>query len=565
MGLSDMRWDVILGGFGLFMFGINFMGDALKEFAGDKLREYIDRYTSNPFSAFLIGIVITVVMQSSSASTAITIGMVRAGLMTLEQAAGIIMGANIGTTITSFLISLDIGKYILYVIFAGAMLSCFSSRRKVKCLGNILMGFGMVFYGLDSMGEALSVIKDIPAFTNVALKLSQNPLLSLLAGTIMTGAVQASAATIGVVQKMYQAGALSFQTVLPFVFGANIGTTVTGILASAGGSTAAKRTAGLHTLFNIVGSVMGMILLKPLSAVILDVSASLGMNKMMQVALAHITFNVLATLIFFPLLKQMCALVRKIIPGEEPKRLQVDVDHLDPSLARRLPAAALTAAEEAIHSMSDAVVENVHNTRDYLNGKGGEEELQMIDQGESVVNDYDKKITAYLLEISMAGDLSPLDTLEQRTDLDNVKNLERIGDIAMNLKEFFQMIHEDQKGLSPSAVYEINRMYNQFDEMFAKLLEIAKNHSQASYNELLKLEDEMDLLEYNARESHFERMAKKICTAPVASSVYCDILSNLERMGDHCCNIARSMMKMTADHSGDDKHLNPRLDDNKQR
>ena len=148
------------------------------------------------------------------------------------------MGANIGTTITSFLISLDIGKYILYVIFAGAILSCFSSRRKVKCLGNILMGFGMVFYGLDSMGEALSVIKDIPAFTNVALKLSENPLLSLLAGTIMTGAVQASAATIGVVQKMYQAGALSFQAVLPFVFGANIGTTVTGILASAGGSTA---------------------------------------------------------------------------------------------------------------------------------------------------------------------------------------------------------------------------------------------------------------------------------------------------------------------------------------
>ena len=560
MTLADMRWDIILGGFGMFMFGINFMGDGLKEIAGDKLRVYIDKYTANPFSAFLIGIVITIIMQSSSASTAITIGMVRAGLMSLEQAAGIVMGANIGTTITSFLISLDIGQYILYVVFAGAMLVSFSKNRQVKCFGSILLGFGLVFYGLDSMGAALSSLKDMPMFTAFAQKMSENPVLSLLAGTVMTGAVQASAATIGVVQKMYEAGALTFTAVLPFVFGANIGTTVTGILAAIGGSTAAKRTAGIHTLFNIMGSVIGMLLLKPLSSVILWIAGALNLNPMMQVAVAHIFFNSMATLLFFPLLKQMCAIVRKIIPGEEPKRVEVDVHALDNHLATELPTAALSAASEAVFKMADTVKDTVINTRDYLNHEPNEEQIQMIDQSESLTNTYDAILTKYLVEVGASGKMTAHDAKEQRLQLDIVKNLERIGDLAMNLKEFFEMIHEDNHhNLSASAVYEINRMYGQLEEMLTVSMEIYRTKNEEAFEKMGELEKAMDLLEVKARDAHFERMASGKCTAPVAASVYCDVLGNLERMGDHCWNIARGVMMGSVDDLGEGHDLGTNL------
>lgn len=538
MTLADIRWDVILGGFGLFMFGIEFMGNSLKEFAGDKLKEYINRFTSNPFTAFCIGIVITVIMQSSSASTAITIGMVRAGLMSLEQAAGIIFGANIGTTITSFLISLDMGKYILYVIFLGALFSCFSSNKKVKCLGNILLGFGLVFYGLNSMGDALSVLKDIPAFTEFAEKLSNNAFLSLFAGTVMTGLVQASAATIGVVQKMYEAGALSFQAVLPFVFGANIGTTVTGILASIGGSTAAKRTAGIHTFFNIIGAGMGMLLLKPMSGMILKIASVFHMNPMMQVALAHILFNSLATLLCFPFLKKICRLLCVIIKDRGEKKLKADVDRLDLSLAKNLPSAALSASKEVILLMADAVKENVERTRQYfLNRK--DETIEWIEQGEEVINTYDKKLTEYIIAVGDIGVMGNGDLHEQRKQLEVIKNYERVGDLATNLKEFFVLIQQDGHDLSDAAKKEVMQLYDQCFAMLDCCKKYFEYQKEDDFVHLIHLEDEMDALTQKDRLAHFERMEKGKCDAPVAESIYCDLLDNIERMGDHCYNVGR--------------------------
>ena len=538
MTLADIRWDVILGGFGLFMFGIEFMGNSLKEFAGPKLKEYIDKFTSNPFSAFLIGVVITVIMQSSSASTAITIGMVRAGLMSLEQAAGIVFGANIGTTITSFLISLDLGKYILYVIFAGAIVSCFTSNKKTKCLGNIFLGFGLVFYGLESMGDALSVLKEIPEFTIVAEKMSNNAFLSLFAGTVMTGLVQASSATIGVVQKMYEAGALTFQAVLPFVFGANIGTTVTGILAAIGGSTAAKRTAGIHTMFNIVGSCLGLILLKPLSSVILSVASALHMNPMMQVALAHICFNALATIVCFPFLKQICKFLCFIIKGKQEKKLVADTDKLDLSLAKNLPSAALGASKEVILSMAKEVKENVERTKEYVVDRN-EETIDWIDQGEEVINTYDTKLTNYLVAVGDVGDMGNEDIHEQRKQLEVIKNLERVGDLATNLKEFFQMITEDNHDISSEAKEEVLGLYAQLDSMLDCCVRYFTYEKEEDYQTLVELEEEMDDLAQQGRLHHFERMAQGKCKAHVAESVYCDILENLERMGDHCYNVGK--------------------------
>jgi phosphate:Na+ symporter len=424
--LASVRWDLIAGGFGLFMFGIEFMGDGLKAIAGDKMRDYIDKYTSKPINAVFIGILITIVMQSSSASTAITIGLVRAGLMKLEQAAGIVMGANIGTTVTSFLISLSIDKYALYIVFVGALLICFNKKKKIRYLGNCILGFGLIFYGLTTMGDALSVLKDLPEFESFAIAMSNNSFLSLLAGTILTGIVQASAATIGVMQKIYQAGGLTFQAVLPFIFGANIGTTVTGILAAIGGSVAARRTAGIHTLFNIVGTTIGMILLVPYSNFILWLSAKYNINPMMQVAIAHIIFNTATTIVFYPLLKQMCNLIRKIIPGKEPERVEVNVDELDNNnLESILPSAAINAAQMTIFKMGDVVMQDVSETKDFLNKPGDNEDKEILDQNEALINSLDKKITDYLMKISKnsASTLTEQDSEDLHLHLEVVKNL----------------------------------------------------------------------------------------------------------------------------------------------
>lgn len=541
--LSSIRWDLILGGFGLFMFGITFMGDGLKVAAGDKLRDYIDKYTTKPINALLIGILITIVMQSSSASTAITIGLVRAGLMKLEQAAGIVMGANIGTTITSFLISLNIDQYAMIIVFVGAMLICFSKKRKQKYFGNVILGFGLIFFGLSTMGDSLAVLKDLPEFEAFAYQMGSQPLLSLLAGTVMTALVQASAATIGVVQKMYQSGALSFMAVLPFIFGANIGTTITGILAAIGGSLAARRTAGIHTLFNIIGTAIGMIFLYPIAHFIIWLSAALNLEPMMQIAVTHILFNSATTIIFFPLLNQMCKLIRRIIPGKEPERIEINIDDLDANISDRLPSAAIGASTKAIMKMSEVVRQDVQETKTFFNKHGNAEDKDVLTQSESLINNFDKKLTDYLVSIQTNSSLTPDDMEDVRLNLEVIKNLERMGDLSMNLTEFFEMVFEDGGTFTNEAVTDVNRMFDMFLHMYSRCLEIYRTHDRTLYASLMQDEEAIDKLEFTSRQEHFVRMSKQQCSSAIAASVYCDILGNLERMGDHCCNIARAAIE----------------------
>ncbi|MBR0479593.1 MAG: Na/Pi cotransporter family protein, partial [Solobacterium sp.] len=356
MGLSALNWGAILGGFGLFMFGIKFMGDGLKAVAGDALRDYINKATSNRFSALLVGIVLTMIMQSSSATSAITIGLVRAGLMTFEQSAGIILGATIGTTITSLLISIEIDRFAMYIIFAGAMLICFGKKPRSKYNGNVILGFALIFFGMASMGDALASLKELPQFESFALKMSDSPLLAMFTGVGLTALVQSSAATIGVIQKLYKAGAVTFAAALPFMFGANIGTTVTGILASIGGTTAGKRTAALHTVLNIIFTIPGMILLVPYAKLIQALFGHL--NPMMQIAAANIVFKTLTTLIALPFVTQLTGLVKRIIPGEDEQTQDINIDEMDEEITNVLPSAALLASRRAIDQMIGLVRDN---------------------------------------------------------------------------------------------------------------------------------------------------------------------------------------------------------------
>lgn len=542
----DISWQTILGGLGLFLFGIKFMGDGLKSLAGEKLRDIIDRYTSKAWMGLLIGIFVTVIIQSSSATTAITIGFVRAGLMRLDQTVGIIFGANIGTTITAFLVGMKVEKFSLYFVFIGTMLLLFSKRKKHAYAGEIVLGFGMLFYGLMIMGDALKVLKDIPAFHDLAIQMSTHPWWAVTGGILMTGIIQSSSAMIGIIQKIYEAGGMPFEAALPFVFGSNIGTTVTAALAAMGGSLASRRAAGIHTLFNVLMTIVAMFLLPIYITLILRLTDILHLESMMQIAVAHIIFNAVGTILFFPFIKQMVWIVKKTIRGDEKERIGINTEDFDPGLAHDLPTAALEVTKRASLKMGEMAVEILETSKAFLN-KESKINQDSIEQVEELINNFDTKITDYLLLISKEK-LAEDDIETSSTNLQIVKNLERIGDLASNLGEFFDMVYDGRENFSQAAIVELNNMFDLVIHMLNRSLRIYE-HDDFSLLQSVK-EDEiyLDLLENKARTNHFERMRSDECMSTIAGSVYVDILGTLERVGDHAENIARSVFDVHTQH-----------------
>ena len=544
MTFADIRWDLFLGGLGLFLFGIVLMGDGLKAVAGDKLRGYIDKYASKSWQGLVIGTVVTAIIQSSSATTAICIGFIRAGLMTFEQSAGIIIGANIGTTITAFLIGLDVGVIAPYLIFIGSMALMFVSRKNLQDISRILIGFGILFYSLTVMSDALSQLKEVPEFMEFAKACTSNPFIGLFGGVVLTMAMQSSSASIGIIQLFYETGAMTFIGVIPFLYGANIGTTITAVLASIGGNVSAQRSALFHTIFNCIGATLGMIFMMPLYNLMTYLASNYGVAPMMQIAITHILFNVATTIVVFPFIKQLCWLIRKIIKGEEPKRIQINVEDLNP---KNFPivSTALSVAYKSLQELKNIVKDNIQNTQKYANAKeDNEEDFDHIKETENVINRLDHSITHFITNLSY--DQMSEDSLEDTTlYLEVAKNLERIGDLSVNVAEFAKMVHEDGDHFSPGAYEEVNAMFTYLYVMLDEAFEFLDKKDVAIYEKLITQESNLDNMEYESRKNHFKRMVNKECTGAVASSIYADILGNLERMGDHCCNIARYSFENT--------------------
>lgn len=542
----DIDWQAILGGLGLFLFGIKFMGDGLKSLAGDKLRDIIDKYTSKPWMGLIIGILVTVVIQSSSATTAITIGFVRAGLMRLDQTVGIIFGANIGTTITAFLVGLKVEKYSLFFIFVGAMMLLFSKRKKQGYIGEITLGFGMLFYGLMLMGDALKVLKDIQAFHDLTIAMSAHPWWAVGGGIIMTGVIQSSSAMIGIVQKIYESGGMPFAAALPFVFGSNIGTTITAALAAMGGSLASRRAAGIHTLFNVLMTIIAMLMLPLYLSLLAYLTGRFGIEPMMQIAVAHIIFNLVGTILFYPFIKQMVWIIKKTIRGDEKERIDINTEDFDSGLAHDLPTAALGVAKRATLKMGEISTEVIETAKQYLN-KENKVNLDSISQLEDIINNFDTKITDYLLLISKEK-LNEDDIEQNSINLQIVKNLERIGDLTMNLGEFFDLVYDARESFSQQALDEINNMFDLVIHMLNRSLKIYEHNDFSLLQSVKEDETYLDLLESKARNNHFARMRSDECPTTIGGSVYVDILGTLERMGDHAENIARSVFNVHTQH-----------------
>lgn len=535
---SDIAFNVILGGFGMFLLGIKLLGDGFKDAAGSKIRDYIERYTGNLLSAILVGTVITALMQSSTAATVISISLVRAGLMSLEAAIGISVGANLGTTVTALMIGLNIEAMGYYFVFIGAIILL--TKKRYKSVGQIFFGLGITFVGLELMSDQLIILQDVPQFEAYLVKMSDNPWLALLAGTIGTAVINSSMAVIALVQKIYAGGGMSMVAASAFVYGSNVGTTLTAILASAGGSVSTKRAGWFHALYNVIGALITMLFIYPYSNFILYLNGKMGGSPEMAVGINHFVFNLIWVVGIIPFIPACIRLLKILIPGEDRIKEREKIEALDYELIKTFPDGAFQLAQKQTLQMADLVVESFETTHDYLTTRD-DEDFDVIGQLEEMVNELDYNLTRYLLAIAKDTQLDGRMAEQYSTSVDIVKNIERMGDITTNIAGFYERIFENRGTFSDEALYDLETMYKLVLDMIQRSFKILKSDSLLGYEKLVQDEDYLDLIDVKFRERHFHRISDGICDDPIASSLYVDILASLERLGDHCINIVEKV------------------------
>nr|WP_272508262.1 Na/Pi cotransporter family protein [Paenisporosarcina quisquiliarum] len=527
-----------IGGLGIFLFSIKYMGDGLQKAAGDRLRDILDRFTTNPFMGVLVGIAVTILIQSSSGTTVITVGLVSAGFMTLRQAIGVIMGANIGTTVTAFIIGFDVGEAALPIMALGAFLIFFFKKNQVQNLGEVIFGFGGLFLGMELMSGGMKPLRELPAFIDLTVSMSEHSILGVIVGTVFTLIVQSSSATVGILQGLYSEGILNLDASLPVLFGDNIGTTITAVLASIGASIAARRAAATHVLFNVVGTVIFLIILGPFTMYVEWLAGVLDLEEKMQIAFAHGTFNIANTIIQFPLIGAWAYLVTKFIPGEE-VTIEYKPKHLDPHFIETAPSIAIGQAKEEILRMGRFSVQGLQESFEYLkthNKKHAETGYQL----EDAINNLDNKITDYLVKIS-AESISPADSSRHIMLMETVRDIERVGDHFENIIELIDYQEVNRLKLTEDALADLTDMFTLTIETVEKALEALDTNSHELAREVAQQEDLIDKMERKFRKKHILRLNEGICS-PQAGIVFVDIVSNLERIGDHAVNIAEAVL-----------------------
>jgi phosphate:Na+ symporter len=527
-----------IGGLGIFLFGIKYMGDGLQNSAGDKLRDILDRFTTNPFMGVLAGIFVTVLLQTSTGTTVLTVGLVSAGFMNLRQAIGVIMGANIGTTVTAFIIGIKISDYALPIIAVGALLLFFFKNKRIHYLGQIIFGFGTLFFGLNLMGDGMKPLRSFEAFHDLTVSMSANPILGVVIGTVFTVIVQSSSATIGILQELFGQGMLDLKAALPVLFGDNIGTTITAILAAIGTTIAAKRAALTHVIFNLLGTAIFLIILPLYTSLISWFQSTLGLNPEMTIAFAHGTFNFTNVIIQFPFIGLLALIVTKIIPGED-SVVEYKAKHLDPMFIEQSPSIAIGQAKEEVIRMSEFAVLGLEEANNYLKTKH-QKHADIALQLEGAINNLDRKITDYLVRISSSS-LAESESEVHSILVSTVRDIERIGDHFENIVELVEYQISNKVIFTDSA-------FEDLEEMFVLTISTAKSAFKAldendkkAAIEVVKMEERIDNMERLLRKKHILRLTEGKCSGQ-AGIVYIDIVSNLERIGDHSVNIAEAVL-----------------------
>lgn len=538
----SINWQEIafhfLGGLGLFLYSIKTMGDGLQQAAGDRLRYYIDKYTSNPFLGVLVGIVVTALIQSSTGVTVITVGLVSASLLTLRQAIGIIMGANIGTTVTSFIIGFKLGEYALPLIFLGTMFLFFTKNRTANNIGRILFGVGGIFYALNLISAGMSPLKDLPQFKEYMVTLGQNPILGVVAGAVITVLIQASSATIGILQGLYAGGFLDLKGALPVLFGDNIGTTLTVIIAAAGANISAKRVAATHVTFNVLGTILCLILLGPFTAMIEYFQALLHLSPEMTIAFSHGAFNVSNTIVQFPFIGALAYFVTKLIPGED-EVVKYEPLYLDEQLIKQAPSIALGNAKKELLHLGNYAVKAFDLSYDYIINSN-EKVAEKGHKTEEAINTIDEKLTRYLISLSSEA-LSQKESEVLTNILDSSRDLERIGDHAEALINLNDYLQRKNVQFSNSALEELEDIYRQTSEFVKDSLESVENNDLEQAQSLIERHEAINKMERVLRKTHIKRLNNGECSTQAGVN-FIDIISHYTRVSDHAMNLAEKVL-----------------------
>ena len=538
----SINWQEIifhfLGGLGLFLYSIKTMGDGLQQAAGDRLRYYIDKYTSNPFLGVLVGIVVTALIQSSTGVTVITVGLVSASLLTLRQAIGIIMGANIGTTVTSFIIGFKLGEYALPLIFLGTMFLFFTKNRTANNIGRILFGVGGIFYALNLISAGMSPLKDLPQFKEYMVTLGQNPILGVVAGAVITVLIQASSATIGILQGLYAGGFLDLKGALPVLFGDNIGTTLTVIIAAAGANISAKRVAATHVTFNVLGTILCLILLGPFTAMIEYFQALLHLSPEMTIAFSHGAFNVSNTIVQFPFIGALAYFVTKLIPGED-EVVKYEPLYLDEQLIKQAPSIALGNAKKELLHLGNYAVKAFDLSYDYIINSN-EKVAEKGHKTEEAINTIDEKLTRYLISLSSEA-LSQKESEVLTNILDSSRDLERIGDHAEALINLNDYLQRKNVQFSNSALEELEEIYRQTSDFVKDALESVENNDLQKAQALIERHEAINKMERVLRKTHIKRLNNGECSTQAGVN-FIDIISHYTRVSDHAMNLAEKVL-----------------------
>jgi phosphate:Na+ symporter len=542
-----------IGGLGLFLFGMGFMSDGLKKAAGRKLRRIVESLTKKPLVAFFVGAGVTALVQSSSATTVMVIGFVNAALLTLKQAICVIIGTNVGTTATAWLVSisgigaLKITIYALPAVGIGFLMLTLGKTRKVKNIGQIILGFGILFVGIDFMKEAFSPLENSSRVQELFVSLGRQPILAILAGTIVTMLLQSSSAAVAIVQLLAMKGAFGndwnivLDVAIPFVLGSNIGTTITAQLAALQANINAKRTAWAHTIFNVFGTAIAypFVYLGLFSALVNIVAPwKMGPTTIAgSIAIAHTIFNVVNSAIFLPISGLLEKLVVKLVPSKKGD-LRAEPVILEEHLLDT-PVLALEQAKREIIRMAKSAKKAFMQS---VNGivEDDRKKLERVRQIEDYIDEFQYEITSYLSALSRRQ-LSDEVSIELPVLLHSVNDLERVGDHTVNIAEIAERKIEKKLSFSSSALLEIEQMTQETKQMHDYIIEaLEKGNNEAAKSALIN-ERNINQMQMDFRRSHVERMSEGVCS-PEAGLIFIDLIDNIEKIGDHLTNIAQAII-----------------------
>ncbi len=526
----------LLGGLGLFIFGMRMMGEGLRKIAGDQLRSILEKLTRNPVTGVLTGALVTVALQSSSATSVMVVGFVNAGLMPLHAAVSVIMGANIGTTVTAQMIAFQLENFGPPAVALGVALTIFPRRKRFRYYGQTILGFGLLFTGMGLMKDAVAPLRASDTLGAWLLRFSEHPAEGVVAGFAMTAIIQSSSATIGLLQALASQGLLPITSALPMIYGENIGTTVTALLSSIGASVAARRAALSHFLFNLVGTAM-FIAVTPL---ILPLIRYMAADPVRQIANTHTIFNLANVVVQLPFIGILVMVVRRVIPGSD-----VEMEMGPRYLERRLldsPSVAIEQANREAIRMTGLVREAFICSLDGF-FKNDSECMEKVARREALVNLLEHDITAYLVALSKKN-LSDREMERVSLLLNNLNDIERVGDHAENIAELAEFRLDHNLAMSPKAMEEMGIMSSRCLRILEKTEGLMQVVSRSVAMQVVAEEELVDRCEMEFRRRHIARLSTDACH-PASGMVFLDVLSNLERIADHGANIARRYLDST--------------------